>query len=112
MPRRPARSREHGGKGDVLVFRQGLEILRFIHAQPRQPAEIAAQFECSRRTVERILRTAEAFGLDIQVERRGRGAWYCLGGAGLPLRAAPADAPTGRKGAERAPPDRRRAPAH
>lgn len=96
MSRRPVKAKAERPRGDA--FGLGLLVLRYIYEQARQPGEIAAAFGISRRTVERILRTAEAKGLDMQVTRRGRGAWYRLGGGewagALVARPAGAGAPS------------------
>lgn len=76
MAKRSAGAKVQRPRGDALGL--GLDVLRYISDEPRQPGEIAAKFGVSRRTIERILRTAEAHGLDVQVTRRGRGAWYQL----------------------------------
>jgi DNA-binding IclR family transcriptional regulator len=98
MARGSRKAKGERPRGDA--FGLGLEVLRYIAEAPRQPGEIAAAFGVSRRTVERILRTAEAHGLEIQVSRRGRGAWYELRAAGWNTALLPRSAP-GRAAAQR-----------
>lgn len=63
-------------RGDVA--RQTAAALRLLATNPQRPSDLMAALGVGRRTVERMLRGIEASGWKVEVERRGRDAWYSV----------------------------------
>lgn len=78
MAKKTTRAPAGAGRARGDVLKQALEAARLLAQEPRRPGDLAEKLRCSRRSVERILRTFEAEGLDVRVEREGGGAWYRL----------------------------------
>jgi biotin operon repressor len=53
-----------------------LAAIRFLAGGPRRPMELAAELGITRRSIERLIIRLKANGINIVVEKTGRGVTY------------------------------------